>query len=119
MHLLARTFPQDGVLVYRFQPQVRPYHVLSASAMISTVAAEESLPEVLEPTDVNVDGFTPQIDVLRIIQYLNRREISYRLAEGETDINRMDVTEDGAVSPADVLFVVSAINDRVQADRER
>ena len=117
--LPGRAFPEDDILVYSFQPQVSPDNVLPASATISVVAAEESLPEVLEPTDVDGDGFTTQIDVLRIVQHLNRREVSNREAEGEANVSRMDANEDGAVSPADVLFVVNTINDRVQVDRER
>jgi hypothetical protein len=65
------------------------------------------------PCDVNVDGFIVPLDILLVVDDLNRNQarlLPSIYANGEAPPPYVDVTGDGKATPEDVLLIVDYIN---------
>ena len=63
------------------------------------------------PMDVNRDGAVTPLDVLLIINYLNK-------ARGDENEYALDVSQDGYISPLDALMVINYLNQLNGANGE-
>lgn len=111
---------QDSLLYESPGVPVRPLlpseiRYLRTSITVGGGAGGEGFTNTTNRFDVNNDGFTSPIDVLVIINTLNRSGIRQltNSAEGEqSDKMFIDVNGDGYVSPLDVLQVINALSAR-------
>jgi large repetitive protein len=106
-------FESPGVPVRPLLPSEIRY--LRTSITVGNGAAGEGFTNTANRFDVNNDGFTSPIDVLVIINTLNRSGIRQLTSSGEgeqSDKMFIDVNGDGYVSPLDVLQVINALSAR-------
>lgn len=111
---------QDSLLYESPGIPVRPLlpseiRYLRTSITVGNGAAGEGFTNTTNRFDVNNDGFTSPIDVLVIINTLNRSGIRQLTSGGEGELSDkmfIDVNGDGYVSPLDVLQVINALSAR-------
>ncbi len=63
----------------------------------------------LDDVDVNEDGFLSPIDVLNVINYLQRNGTGQLPNERPPETFAVDVNADGFVAPIDVLQVINRL----------
>jgi len=107
-------FESPGIPVRPLLPSEIRY--LRTSITVGGGAAGEGFTNTANRFDVNNDGFTSPIDVLVIINSLNRSGIRQLASVGEGEQSArmfIDVNGDGFVSPLDVLQVINALSSRM------
>ncbi len=122
----ASTSPVRETLVFGDNLQIAPENVIvTTSPNGSSPVSPAKVMTTKLIGDINGDGEQSPMDVLLVVEYLNRQ--SARMREGEMvlltsdDTHTMDISGDGVISPIDVLLIVKelvATNTRLVASGE-
>ncbi|MDZ4848108.1 MAG: dockerin type I domain-containing protein [Pirellulaceae bacterium] len=107
MHELGHVLGHSDVSVSSSSPLMLAELPLATRRLLTSSSITTTT--TYDTRDVNRDGFLSPIDVLLVINHLNRRA-----AQAPTldllSTNHCDVNNDGVVSPIDVLLVINSLN---------
>lgn len=115
--VLLRDHIRDGNK--RIGIEVQSDGFVNADATINTLDLETLWHNPLSPLDVNDDGAVSPLDVLLVINFLNRaRGPVAHLVRTGVSAQFLDTSNDGNLSPVDALLVLNHLNRRSNGEGE-